>query len=164
VDTDIILFSAIVLLTLGISSIALGAELPGGVGDGSEAKYNVEGSIVLDGTTDGAQIIGSSFTYDTPQSAFGLSFLGPSSDLSFTGAENVDVSILLRNSEGTVVDRTTKTIEELPATEQERVDFRFPRKPAGEYTIEFDANFECTIITYGCTNTDSFETVVEVPR
>lgn len=163
-DSDILLFSAIVLLIVGGSSIAFGAELPGGVGDGSEAKYNVEGSITLEGTSDGAQILGNSFSYDTPQSALGLSFVGPNSDLSFTGAENVDVSILMRNSDGQVVDRTTKTIEELPVTDQETVDFRFPRKPSGDYTLEFDANFECTLITYGCTNTDSFETSVEVPR
>lgn len=134
-------------------------------GDDGEPVYSVDGSIVVAGTSDGAQIEGNSFTYSTTESRWGFSFLGPNSDLAWTGAEDVDVSIEMIDQEsGEVVDRYRETIDELPATEEQTVDFGFDQKPAGSYRMVFDINFECTFITYGCDNVDSFETVVEVPK
>lgn len=152
------------MVILGLSTVVLGVDTPNVINDKDDPKYNLDGSIVLAGTSDGAEIRGNSFDYTTLESTFGFNFLGPNTDLAFTGAEDVDVSIVMKNSQGEVVDRYTETIEELPATQEETVDFSFPRKEPGKYTLEFNINFECTFITYGCDNVDSFKTSVEVPR
>jgi len=152
------------MLTLAISGTVLGVEAPNIVNDNDNPKYNLNGNVVISGTSDGAEIRGNSFDYTTTKSTFGFSFLGPNTNLAFTGAEDVDVNIVMKDSEDNIVDRYTETIQELPATDEQTVDFSFPRKEAGEYTLEFDINFECTFITYGCDNVDSFETTVEVPK
>jgi len=166
VDSDLLVASAAVFIMLGLGLILVG--VPNGTpvdGGDSEPVYSVDGSIVVAGTSDGAEIKGNSFTYTTTESPWSFSFIGPNSDLAWTGAEDVDVSIKMIDQEtGEVVDRYRETIDELPATEQETVDFGFNRKPAGSYRMVFDINFECTFITYGCNNVDSFETVVEVPK
>jgi len=168
VDNDILLFTASLAVLIGLGFALVGVPVDGANpiigGNNGEPVYNLDGSIIIAGTSDGAEIKSNSFQYDTSESAFQFSVVGPGSDLAWTGAENVDVDIEMIDTEsGDVVDRYRTTIDELPATEQETVDFEFNRKPAGEYRMVFDINFECTFITYGCNNVDSFETVVEVP-
>lgn len=120
---------------------------------------------MVTGTSSGAAIKGNSFNYRTSESLLSLNVLGPSSDLAFTGAENVDVTIKLRDKEtNQVVDRTETEIKELPATSEETVDFKFSRVPVGDYEMIFDIDFECTFLTIGCENQDSYTADVLVPK
>ena len=152
------------MLTLALSGMVLGVEAPDIAPGDSEPKYNIDGSFVVAGTTDGAEIQSSSFDYDTTESRFGFSFIGPDSSLAFGGADNVDVNMRLINDEGVTFDRYSTNIGDIDTTGQKTVDFEFSRKPAGSYTLEADLQFECTAITYQCDNVDNFSTGLEVPR
>lgn len=149
---------------MGVPSPGTGNDIiPGG--DDSPPKYTVKGSMVIEGTTGGAAFKPSSFNYETKESLLSFSFVGPSPDLSFTGAENVDVRMtLVDKKSGTVVGRQRHSIDELPAKSEEAVDFKFSRVPQGDYRLEFDTNFECTFLTYDCENQDSYTADVLVPR
>ena len=127
-----------------------------------QPTYTIDGQVVLAGSGDGATIKEDTFQDQTRESILSLSVLGPES-LSFTGAENLDAQIkLIKN--GQIVDRYTETIQELPLGEEQTLDFKFGRKPAGTYTVQTNINFECTLITLSCKNSDSFETQITVPK
>lgn len=130
----------------------------------NEPSFNIEGSMILSGTGSGAEIKDGTFDYDTRETTFSLSFIQPdSSDLSFTGAENLDVEVKLVK-DGRVIDRYSENIEKLPLGEEQTIDFNFGKKPAGVYKLNAGISFECTFVTLNCQNSDSISTQIDVPK
>lgn len=152
----ILLSAAAVTLILGLGSENKSNPISG------EPTYTIDGQIVIAGSGEGATIKDKTFQYQTPESILSLSILQPNS-LSFTGAENLDAEITLIKN-GQVIDRYTETIDELPLGEEQTIDFKFGRKPAGTYTVQTNINFECTLITLNCQNSDSFQRQITVPK
>lgn len=162
--SDIITISAFSLIAIAAVLFILGL----GNGDNTnpisgEPTYTVDGEFIITGNSEGANIKQDTFQYTTRESLTSFSFISPDSNFAFTGAENLDVTVKLVQK-GRIVDRYTENIEKLPLGEEDTIDFKFGRKPAGTYTVEGTIDFECTLITYGCTNSDSFQQQITVPK
>jgi len=144
-QSDLILFSGLLIIFSGIAFAAGVIDFPGTgeirlPDDGDQQKtYALETSIDVRGKIIDAELDKESFSYDTSECGVincgGLSFT--ETPLFAFGADNVEVTVALYNSQGQKVGEANKYLGDVEFTQTEAVDQRFTNIPAGDYTVEY---------------------------
>lgn len=127
-------------------------------------KYDVTTEIRVQATEQTAFLSESSFDYTTSKSgAFSsLSILGPSSELAFGGAKNVEVNFNLINSDGEIVADGNKYVGEIGILQSEKVLFNVRNQPQGTYNAEYELVYDPGF--GGATQTENLEKQIRVPK
>jgi hypothetical protein len=159
----------IFLVFTGVALAVSGVDTPGtnpiDFGGNQEPRYDLTAEVKLTSSNEGAEFIDDSFNYETEESGFLGKFIGPSSNLALTGAEDVEVTYKLRRQDGVVVARKTdRNIGNINVFQTKDLTFEAGNLVAGTYDLEIVAEYECASLTTGCDNTDSVTEEVVIPK
>jgi hypothetical protein len=129
-------------------------------------RYDLETEILLQATDVNVVFDESSFQYETNQvSPYSLSIIGGPGELAFFGANEVEATFELVNSEDETVAYGNKFIGELGALQGEKLEFDADNLPTGEYTVNYELTYTPDFgVTEGNEQVKTLSKQIRIPK